>query len=1058
MIKKTLILQSPLFTDWSPQYARLYLEGVEPGAAVRLTVDGEATPFQFTGAKTEEGSEVLLRIGFARGQTRRLVFSQAGACETDLETRELAFSAPVSVGSAGCELELSPRAPFTGFAGFPMRSQLHCEEPLVSARLERIAQGPLFTDFRLRYEFGPGRVYQLRFRSYRLDPIIEVEERFNLGPGGGMTWVLNPERIFTHAISRESFSGESQPSVEALGETRPGDVLCRLQMPVLGEYYIPNNRGWFAFYDRRDEKRGMIGILGTDGAQWRTPVASMPEIRDCGGTLEWRASLESGVRRWLLYAGAVETAHTPERRLVFHRLHAEFNALRLDGHWRLDGSRAFDHSVATQPGFFEAGDYHEAARRRAARLPMLAEALRSPTAWMRRNGALHTLTYRYLIGPSPALARELHALLLSRFERWVRQFQGWRTGEPDFGKNVIGFSRHLREMLLAYEMLRRDGALREDQVNGLNAFFAFAAQRILDEGRWPHSRTTLHPDHPESTRDFYTYGGEHKPDRLYWSNSLPNFQGDPLCALAHLAAIFTDHPDAEKWRSFALDDLDRQLDAYCGESGAWEESINYALYTLSYFVITFRALKHRCGIDYFRDERVRRLVGWLCRFLGPNDRRWDRHTFPGVGNAVCPTRGGEYLFCYAAELPADDPLRRECLAVWQRLAGNSRPQEHYLTVLAAMAPEADDGPIPLTRRESERMDEVGIALRDRHTEPGESYLFQKIGFAKDHYENDESAFNWYAKGVPFCMDYGTYTGDMGVAAAHNLVEIPEMDALRRGYVASSLFTGAVDFTHCEMPVTLKLLWGRIRSFPEIDGQDGVVHREKTPYHYIGDRNPVGPKCWKVRKLLFVKPDYIVLFDRVYGEVAHRYNLHFTGEGLERKGRTVTGRGRFDLDLLLYVQHPARFRMETGETLPGYRPEDEAPEANRPHSQHHLRLYNEEDGIYRTLLFARERSRAVQTGSVGRTGIRVAGDEYTDYLFLHDEVIAEETEEVSFFGRSGWIRRWKDGRVSACLIDGERLGAFGLSFEGRGPWTYGVNAPDRLDVLGPTPRTVRVRPR
>ena len=42
-----------------------------------------------------------------------------------------------------------------------------------------------------------------------------------------------------------------------------------------------------------------------------------------------------------------------------------------------------------------------------------------------------------------------------------------------------------------------------------------------------------------------------------------------------------------------------------------------------------------------------------------------------------------------------------------------------------------------------------------------------------------------------------------------------------------------------MPVTLKLLWGRVRSFEEVDDRDGKVAREKTPYFYIGDHPQPG---------------------------------------------------------------------------------------------------------------------------------------------------------------------------------------------------------------------------
>ena len=105
-----ITLTSPLFTDWSEQYVRLYLSGVEPGAALELAVDGVATPFQFTGQSVAEKAKVLVKIDFAKDQTRHFVFSAAGSSSTDLTVRDLPFTGPVSVGSQGRELVVSPGA------------------------------------------------------------------------------------------------------------------------------------------------------------------------------------------------------------------------------------------------------------------------------------------------------------------------------------------------------------------------------------------------------------------------------------------------------------------------------------------------------------------------------------------------------------------------------------------------------------------------------------------------------------------------------------------------------------------------------------------------------------------------------------------------------------------------------------------------------------------------------------------------------------------------------------------------------------------------------------
>lgn len=1057
----TLTLKSPLFADWQAQYVRLHLPGVKPGTPLRLTISGEASPFQYTGQDSAKGAEVIAKFGFAKGETKTLEFADSAKGDTDLKPKELSLRRGCMLGYAGRELVIpSPKmtkqgvaGPFASFAGYPFDSVIFCEKPFESATLTRTCAGPLYTEYVLRYEFAEYRHYTVRFRCFRHDPYIEVGEHVALQMNARLEWTLNPDLLFDSIVSRDWFENEIQPIVEPLKLERTRDVLCRLQMPVLSEYFIPNNRGWFGFFNSQHAERGMLGFLGLYGDQWVAPVDNLPELRVCGGRVEWHAPLVSGKRFWLLYAGPVETTHAPAKRLVFHRLHAEFNGLRLDEHLDLTGDQVFDGECWREPAFFVGDDYHAQARTRYAALEPMRRVLTSPDAWMRQNGSLHLATYAALLDPAPVRQQAVYDLLIDRFELWVRQFQGWRDGRNDYSKNVIGFSRYLRGMLIAYELLRKDECLTAEQIGKLNAYFVFAARRINDEGRWPHSKTSLHPDHPESTRDLYTYGGEHKPDRLVWTNSLPNFQSDPMCALAHISALFRGHADAEAWRDKALDDINRQLSAYCGKSGAWVESINYALYTFAYSVITFRPVKYRWGIDYFNDERVRRYAGWLCRFFGPYDKRFEAYTWPGIGNSRHPAGGSIYLMAYAGELPADDPLRSDCIATYQLQESWVQLGEHYPNAFAAMAPIPEQTCV-LRPAVSEVMDEVGVSLREKHMTPQESYLFQKIGFAKDHYEGDETAFDWHAKGTPFTMDYGTYTGDVGGGAAHNLVEIPDEDNLRRGYLAEHLFSPAVDFTRCEVPVTLKLLWGRVRSFAEIENKDGKIDRTKTPYFYIGDKNPVGPKTWKTRVLLFAKPDYIALCDRVYGEVPHRYNLHFTGDALQRDGALLTGRGRFDLDLLGFVQYPSEFDVETGELIPKLDVPDN-PDEKLKHRQCYFRLYNRRDGIYRTLIFARERGRDVRIESLGGSGMKVVTPEYTDFVFVNTELAETLTPEVKFRGATGWIRRRADGQVLACVPDGDWIEAFGVRVEGRGPWTYNLDGAGRVAVSGGLPRNVTV---
>jgi hypothetical protein len=165
-------------------------------------------------------------------------------------------------------------------------------------------------------------------------------------------------------------------------------------------------------------------------------------------------------------------------------------------------------------------------------------------------------------------------------------------------------------------------------------------------------------------------------------------------------------------------------------------------------------------------------------------------------------------------------------------------------------------------------------------------------------------------------------------------------------------------------------------------------------------------------------------------------------------------GRFDLDLLTFVQHPQQFELEIGETIPKYEPHGDL-EAKFAHRQGWFQVYNQTDGIYRTLLFAKERGRDVQLEAIGAAGIKVTTPEYTDYLFLHNDPVDERQDDVRFIGRVGWIRREAGGALRAFVQDGDMIAAFGHEFIGRGPWGYNLDGTGQMQAEG-TPRGVQVR--
>ncbi len=1048
----TRVYHAPLDSAWAKQLCYLTVPLAGDGL-ISATCDGVVVPCQVTGRTLPRGREVALRLSFARGQQHTVSFTATDQPVPQSPSHPLVEGLvigdprlPIILAAPTIDSDGRVRGPFTTCGGYPVDSSFSCRWPLRTAMVQRLVDGPLFEDWEICYLFGDeGRSWTLRLRCHRSEPLVEVHEQINLGMDAEWSMRLNPAGAFDRIHRDQPFSWETetQPIADDLSAPRPKDVLFRLQMPPIADYVIPNNGGWCTLSASTKPQQGMLGVMGLSSGEWQRPVENIILFEVDGGRTQWRASLNGGARHWMLFTSPLETTHAPDRLLPSHRLQAQFNAFRLDEHLDLDGSTVFDAEHFDLPGIFT-GDWRARAHTNAQALVPLKKFI----ADKNNHPGLRVI----LSGSAPDRQALIEGLF-KPFSRWVHQFHGWREGVHDYNKNVIGFSRQLRGLLISYELLRKEKALDERQIGLLNSYLAFAARRIMDVGRWPHEQTWLHPDHPDSTRDLYTYPGEHKPDRLVWTNCLPNFQNDPISALAHLSCVIPGHPDAARWQRFALDILDGQLSAYIGKSGAHEESINYALYTLSYFTITFRMLKHRCGIDYFQDPRFRNLAAWLVRILGPYDPRCDAVCWPALGNSVAPQNQAEYLLVFADHLSAEDPLRTQCLAAYNVCAERMAPGEHYPLLLAIAAP-IPHGDEALAINSSETMDEVGVAMRHQHRQPDESLLLQKIGFGKDHYEGDESSFSWYAKGQPFSVDIAGYGDDMGYSA-HNLVEIPDADSLRRGYLADHHFTPSSDYTRIELPITLKLSHGKIRSFAETDGPP-----IKPLFHYIGDNNPVGPKTWVTRQLLWGKPDWLAVFDRVHGALPHRWNLHHTSDHIACDGRRMFATGRHGVDLEAFIQHPAPTDLEVVQGMKLPLPEKFGKGADNAHRQAYIRLVNKTDGTYRVLLFAREPGREVSIRSLGATGFCITTPVYTDIVFIGDRDQVETITDpllgqIRFVGRAGWMRRTAAGVVSAVVSDGSEFTAFGLALAGRGPWAWNLTGDETATVVG-TPRPVSTR--
>jgi len=1018
LLATTLSLKAPLDTAWTEQLCTLELPWEEHWAHASVRLNGRQVPAQRVGEPKGGKAPVLLRLGFQAGEEITVETGPSPA----LEATE--YGEWLRQTGTGFDLVL----PWCT-ASFAFPGSVHTR----SLSITRVASGPLFETYRV--EAGEKERYRMELSFFPGEELVTISEWYNLERLARLVvgFRLAPSSLATH----KGFDFEGEGPVEwSPFPVAPNeeDSLLRIQMPPIGEYVIPGNVGWFAMAG--EDRAAAPGVMGLYGARWKSSCESLLHLFHRKGEVSLEGTLAQGERHWMLFRFRDEPE--ADGRMQVHRLIGEWNACPLAAHLDLGEPE----SLLRRGPFFYPEEAQTVGRESLRRNPALQAFLETDPPNPQGRQARNRMRIAALLEDDQTAMDSLREMIFWRFRLWVAQFQGHRRGLHDYEKNVIGFSRFLRGILLDIELLDQKGAWSAREKALLSNYLLFAGRRITDEGRWPHSRTWLHPLHPESTRRFYTYENEQVPDKLIWTNSLPNFQSDPMCALLHLSAILEETPEVLRWRSKGMEELERQFEGFCSRSGAWEESILYTIYTVSYFVITFRVAKRALGVDYFQDERFIRLLRTLVSLAAtPLDPRFGVYSFPAMGNVRLPQGGGELLLACAAELPREHPLRPALVATGQRLSGDLYPNDYGPLIALTLPPFApDEGCQPPLS--SEVMEDLGVLMRGEGRDC-RNLVIQKIGLFKDHYEGDETTVQWYAHGAPLIMDYGTYTGDVSRPNAHSILEVADQDDLRRGYLAKAHFSPGVDFTRCEVPVLQRFLYGEERSFAQIDHET-----RRTRHFYIGDHEPQGPLLWKTRQLWYVKPDYLVVRDELHGNAPHRLNWHVTAHSLEVCGNQVKAHGRFGVDLHAWIFSPGELRIETGELIP--EPERLGEGEANPHRQKFFRTYSTRP-VYLSLLFAGNAPAQVREPVPGC--IEIVTERYRDFIVTGTEYQTIECEGFRFMGRCGWLRYHQGQGISCAVMDGSAIGTDETLWSGEGPWQW-QSGSAQAELLGGPPRVVR----
>lgn len=368
---------------------------------------------------------------------------------------------------------------------------------------------------------------------------------------------------------------------------------------------------------------------------------------------------------------------------------------------------------------------------------------------------------------------------------------------------------------------------------------------------------------PEQTREFrdalvraigFAIGRDSAHPRITPSGQfrMMNIWTDIVCAAALTGLTFPELPQAHDWVEFAVREIELQF-ANGIWDGCWHESPRYQAAMLEITGMFFHVLQRRTGVDLFGDPRYKAMLDWLVRFQTPLDRAAGPALgrpqgvalLPGIGDSSWVAHSFGVPALFAAHYVQSDPrLASRLMWTWDRAgrpwSGDSVEWAHVLIDPAIPAhPEQLGSDISAGKGY--------ILMRSGFATPDEVWFLLRCGNATrstSHDNADWNAFNLYAYGAPLALDSGS--------GAYS-------DPRHKAWHDKAIAHNTVVFS--------------ARSQERLDGHILTWVTQPQFDYSASDASAAAGVEKFVRHVLFVKPDYFVIWDEIRSTEPATWMLH-----------------------------------------------------------------------------------------------------------------------------------------------------------------------------------------
>ena len=752
----------------------------------------------------------------------------------------------------------------------------------------RVEGGPVFADVESIYTFDGEKRWRIRFRVIVDEPVIVIDEEFDLADGSRWELLVHPGFSPNYAVTQSKeghrFSplrfGERPSPFRLAAWVNWWDANCIAHLGLFGivkgatlteekgrpVVVRPPKTGKGNGADQLlnagnpllddDQEDGLEVALVTDeakkerlasedflaiaagkGSVWANEGEdgqgkAVPVVTESGGQLHLNFRLAGPARKWALAAFLTDDCLVaPEEISPPQALMVKYCDIPLDEvkdmnlEWNSEREVVYPNLIATRERF--------ATRPEIVELMAKGREMPAPD----------------LIGKN---AREV-------LEPAVKVFTG-AADQPASNTNTIHRCERIMSLIRYADLMLGSEVLTPEELHRVKFLHAILARRITMEDRVLSAADrkfvraqAAFLGYKLASADYYSV------KRNYRAN--PNMTTARHAVLALIACLIPDHPMAKAWAKQGLAEVDRELAQWVGPNGAWLEAPHYQTVSLgSIMLLAFAA--HNAGIaDYLHNEKLLKTVVYLAKLSTPPDPRFgNKRHFPPVGNTY--QMETSMLFGIFAQLyRKKDPELADALQwIWME---QGKPEHFGIGGGTAFEPDLYQAGI-LDRSlkpggppdwNSESFPAFGAVLRSGFPGNRETYLCFKSGWTYEHYDYDNGSFEMWGKGRPLCLDWG-YQSRMP-AWQHNRVEGGNS--------------------------------GNISEFSALDSADYAFSNNGSWNRQIllvKDDDPVGP-------------NYFVLSDTVKAGSANWWLWNYTDKNLTLRDGVVRSTGKHDVDLDLW---------------------------------------------------------------------------------------------------------------------------------------------------------------